>query len=226
MKPYNLDTAANTLSLNGVPVNPPDSSNDGHALIYDAKGNILKWADSAGNATQIQGFAVPAPTDANDGQALMYNKTTGEFTYGTAGTPPNTNMFWVSMDNEVVLNPMPTNDTVVDSMSITLPSSTDPRIALVWAFVTWYSSHTNRVLIYLDGASQYAQAVHGHATGGGSDGSQYDASIAGYPLAIPGDGATHVIEIRFNAVDSTSEVDLYERSLIVMTIKGSSGTTI
>lgn len=47
MKPYDLQTAANTISLNGVPVSAPDSSNDGQALIYDHTGKILKWADVA-----------------------------------------------------------------------------------------------------------------------------------------------------------------------------------
>ena len=120
---------------------------------------------------------------------------------------------------------VPTSDEVVPGMTVTVPAATSERTALVDFSVLFTGDHTNRFALWLDGQrvnpADNAPGVTANVAGGNNI---FDASLAAVPLSLSA-GTEHVIELRWQASDSTSAVTLLNRSLVVQTASPSAGPT-
>jgi hypothetical protein len=124
-------------------------------------------------------------------------------------------IYWSGSQSDLVVATTPGSATAVDSMSITIPASTSPRMAIIQASVWFIATHTNRFLISLDGTMQDgSQSMTGHASGG--DSSNYDWNLANFLITIPGDNAAHTITIQYDAVDATTQTTFKARSMSIM----------
>lgn len=95
-------------------------------------------------------------------------------------------------------NPTPIAYTPITDMSITLPASTTPRRALVTYTTQYYPSHVHD-LARLDGVL----ITPGAGVPKDSDG-RAGHTIGPYLIDIPGDGATHTIDVVISAQGSTA----------------------
>jgi hypothetical protein len=119
---------------------------------------------------------------------------------------------------------VPTSDEVVPGMTVTVPAATSERTVLVDFSVLFTGDHTNRFALWLDGQrvnpAENALGVTANVAGGNNI---FDASLAGVPLSLSA-GSEHVIELRWQASDSTSAVTLLNRSLVVEAPPRNSGS--
>lgn len=138
---------------------------------------------------------------------------------GPAG-PAIAKVYWLILTDAPVSNPTPTTPTVVPSMTITIPASAVARIGFVSVNLVFSGSHTNRFDIYLDGAAMpgAGNSCQGHLDGANST---YDVRFAMVPFVIPGDSATHTVDVRENASDSTAATTWGGRSMSIVTTPGS-----
>ncbi len=113
-------------------------------------------------------------------------------------------------------------------MTLTIPDSDLARTAYVDYSVLFSGSHTNRFSIYLDGTRVHPSGTTVGVTGqtSGSGNTTYDASTSGIALSLPASaGAPHTVEVRWQSSDSTSAVNLVDRSLAV-DLRQTSDTTV
>lgn len=133
-------------------------------------------------------------------------------------------LYWSAEAADLIVDPMPSGDTLVDGLSITLPASSKARMAFVSADCEFTGGHTNRFDIYIDGSAIPGNRNRTANVAGGNN--IYDTQFSQVPVAVPGDSASHTIEVRWNASDSLAAVTLKGRSITIMTVEGSASPLV
>ncbi len=176
-------------------------TDDEIAQIY-VNGDLLAEADYTQSGTTLTldtGLAagddlvvfqnVVAPADATvGGKRYIYRNSTQD----SSGTVPSV-------------------DTQVAGMIITIPSAEVTRVAFVGFNILFTGAHTNRFSIYLDGTKVWPAANNANASNHGGN-TTYELDITGVPLVLAAD-VGHTIELKWNASDSTAAVTFNERLL-------------
>lgn len=119
--------------------------------------------------------------------------------------------YWVFVATNESSGTVPVADTLIPGMSITVPSAVVDRVGFLDWTVLYTSSHTNRLSVWLDGAvvtGIVTTSVHG----GGNN--THDGSMSRVPLLLPA-GSDHVVEVRWNASDSTAAVTFTDRIMVL-----------
>lgn len=123
----------------------------------------------------------------------------------------------VRIKTTTVVDPIPTSDTLIPSMTITVPASDASRVVILSATFNT-NGHSNRCRVYLDSTQEYPANGSGGQFGCTSTDTQpaYIYAIAGIPITIPGDSATHDVKIMWQAQGSTGACTLYDRAMTIL----------
>lgn len=115
-------------------------------------------------------------------------------------------------------NPTPVENTLVNGMTLSIPSSATNRLALVSVMAFFDASHPNRFLIYLNGTNVFPNAAGNPGQPSVDDGSSSDArwfTMSNVPIVLDANTA-HTIELRYNASDSTAATTFNHRYIVAV----------
>lgn len=123
----------------------------------------------------------------------------------------------VRLTAQNIVNPTPTSDTLIPGMTITVPASASSRTVIL-SFSLHTGSHSNRVRVYMDGSIQYPASGSGGNIGATNTDTDpgIGYSVAGVPITIPGDSATHTIEVRWQAQGTTAQTVIHDRAMTIL----------
>lgn len=119
------------------------------------------------------------------------------------------------------VNPMPTVETLVESLTVTLPASTCPKWAVVSASVEHNDpSAARRFHVFLDSVQRWPSSASGEESKRESETASdgYTWHVGAVGLAIPGDAAAHTIEIRWEAQSNTNSTTPLRRWMEVLVL--------
>jgi hypothetical protein len=107
---------------------------------------------------------------------------------------------------------IPAVDTQVAGMIVTVPSAEVTRVAFVGFNIVFTGAHTNRFVIFVDGAKVWPTGANGVTASMHGGNTQYEIDVSGVPVVLAPD-VGHTIEVRWTASDSTVAVTFNERLL-------------
>ena len=153
------------------------------------------------DCTGVDGIA-DLPTAETDTSKRLAPDGSGGVSWATGGGGGSgPTIYAASLGSDWSIYPTPTSPTLVTGLSVTVAASASPRTVLVNVGLvgdpTWY-----RPSIRLDSSpvmgAQYTSAGPHQDNDGVSL-----AAIAGFPVTIPGDSATHTLDVSIEAQGST-----------------------
>lgn len=156
---------------------------------------------------------VGIPAGGSIGQVLKKNSATDYDTTWGSGSGGGVR-YWSNPTGSAPVDPTPLYDTLIPGMQLTIPTAAFERIAFVSTALLWSGSHPNRMTLYLNGdivpIGGSSALPHGYSSGD----SQLFAETANLPVILPAD-VEHTLDVRWNAMGSTSGVTVIRRAMIV-----------
>lgn len=189
------------------------TSNCGGSVLYTLQATDISLGTVTLRLRYRTGTAANKTLNANSNQRLVF----WAINHGAAASAASEVQLFTAKsttDSSTGFSPAsPTSDTLVPNMTVTVSASQSARTAVVSSVIVYTKTNDLRFKVYLDGVAAIS-GTNGLARSGITDAANQSYwTVAGVVVVIPGDGASHTIDVRAQASGDTGAATFNYRSL-------------